>query len=57
MPERAVMDFMGWSDSTMVKRYTHVVAALRDDIASRINGLLWKPADAVGTMANHPTSK
>ena len=42
VPERAVMDFMGWSDPKMVKRYTHIVAALRNDIASRINGFLWK---------------
>ena len=26
VPERAVMDVMGWSNSVMVKRYAHVTA-------------------------------
>jgi integrase len=40
--ERAVMDVMGWSNSAMVKRYAHVTARLRRDIADRLNGFLWK---------------
>ena len=35
VPERAVMEFMGWSHSSMAKRYQHVTAVLRNDIASR----------------------
>lgn len=42
VPERAVMEFMGWSNTSMAKRYQHVTAALRKDIAERINGYLWK---------------
>jgi hypothetical protein len=41
VPERAVMDFMGWSNATMVKRYAHVTARLRRDIADRLNTFLW----------------
>jgi integrase len=41
VPERAVMDVMGWSNSAMVKRYAHVTARLRRDIADRLNAFLW----------------
>lgn len=43
VPERAVMEFMGWSNSAMAKRYQHVTAVLRNDIASRLDGFLWGP--------------
>jgi len=39
--ERAVMDVMGWSNSAMMKRYTHVTARLRRDIADRLNSYFW----------------
>jgi len=42
VPERAVMDVMGWSNSSMVKRYAHVTARLRRDIADRLNRHLWE---------------
>jgi len=42
VPERAVMDVMGWSHSSMVKRYAHVTARLRRDIANRLNDHLWE---------------
>lgn len=41
VPERAAMEFMGWSHSSMAKRYQHVTTALRDDIALRLNRFLW----------------
>jgi integrase len=41
VPERAVMEFMGWSNSAMAKRYQHVTAVLRQDIANRLDGFLW----------------
>ena len=40
--ERAVMDVMGWSNSAMVRRYAHVTARLRRDIANRLNAHLWE---------------
>jgi integrase len=42
VPERAVMDMMGWSQSAMVRRYSHVTARLRRDIADRLNAHLWE---------------
>lgn len=41
VPERAVMELMGWSHSSMAKRYQHVTAALRATIAKRVGGFLW----------------
>lgn len=40
VPERAVMDLMGWSHAAMVKRYQHITTALRDDIAGKLDGFL-----------------
>jgi hypothetical protein len=37
----AAMDIMGWSNAAMVKRYAHVTARLRRDIAERLNVFLW----------------
>jgi integrase len=42
VPERAVMDVMGWSNSAMIRRYAHVTARLRRDIADRLNAHLWE---------------
>jgi integrase len=42
VPDRAVMEFMGWSNSAMAKRYQHVTAVLRNDIAKRLSGFLWQ---------------
>jgi integrase len=43
VPLPAVKDFMGWSNSKVAERYMHITTALRDDIASQVNGLLWAP--------------
>jgi len=45
VPERAVMEIMGWSYSTMARRYQHLTGAIRDDIAGRVGGLLWRATD------------
>lgn len=42
VPERAVMEFMGWSNSAMTKRYQHITSTLRQDVAERLNGYFWK---------------
>jgi hypothetical protein len=42
VPERAVMEFMGWSNTAMAKRYQRITGALRRDISNRLNGYLWK---------------
>jgi hypothetical protein len=36
------MDFMGWSNATMARRYQHVTAAVQNDIAVRLGGFLWE---------------
>lgn len=41
VPERAVMGLMGWADTGMAKRYQHLTAEVRGDVARRIGGLLW----------------
>ena len=35
------MEMMGWSSAAIVKRYSHVTARLRRDIADRLNTFLW----------------
>lgn len=45
VPERAVMDIMGWSNSSMAARYQHITAQIRRDIAKRVGGLLWSTGD------------
>jgi integrase len=41
------MSIMGWSDSGMAKRYQHLTAQVRRDVATRVGGLLWQlPAEA-----------
>ena len=43
VPERAVMEIMGWSSSSMARRYQHITAEIGRDIAKRVGGLLWDP--------------
>ncbi|ONI81964.1 hypothetical protein ALI22I_37935 [Saccharothrix sp. ALI-22-I] len=43
--ERTVMGIMGWSNTAMAARYQHITAAIRRDVADRVGGLLWKPAE------------
>jgi len=42
VPDRAVMDIMGWSNTAMAKRYQHVTDKVRHDIAKRVDGLIWE---------------
>src|SRR6266545_3207896 len=46
VPERAVMGIMGWSDSGMARRYQHLTAQIRRDIAKQVGGLLWEAGSA-----------
>jgi integrase len=45
VPERAVMGIMGWATTGMAARYQHVTDSIRSDVAKRVGGLIWKPAD------------
>jgi integrase len=38
---RVVMATMGWSSMAMIQRYQHVVPQLRDEVASRMESLLF----------------
>ncbi len=38
---RVVMDLMGWSTVSMLRRYQHVIDTLRRDAAARMGGLLY----------------
>ncbi|GAB2768290.1 tyrosine-type recombinase/integrase [Sinomonas soli] len=50
---RVVMDIMGWSTSSMLKRYQHVVDELKAEAAKRIGAALWAPpADPAPDPAN-----
>lgn len=39
--ERAAMGVMGWSSTSMTKRYQHLTDQIRADIATRVGGLIW----------------
>ncbi|MEV6287116.1 tyrosine-type recombinase/integrase [Kribbella sp. NPDC051770] len=58
VPERAVMDVMGWSSSAMVKRYQHITAPVRMDIAERVGGLIWaRPKGKAGKKSKKKKRK
>lgn len=41
--QRVVMDIMGWSQTSMVQRYQHVVDELKAEAAARVGTALWAP--------------
>jgi integrase len=45
VPERTVMDIMGWSSTAMAARYQHVTDPIRREVASRVGTLLWASND------------
>jgi integrase len=45
VPERTVMDVMGWSSTSMAARYQHVTDPIRREVATRVGGLLWAPEE------------
>ncbi|WP_033222222.1 tyrosine-type recombinase/integrase [Kitasatospora phosalacinea] len=44
VPERIVMEIMGWSSTAMAHRYQHVTKRVRRDVAQQIGGLIWEAA-------------
>lgn len=44
--DRAIMALMGWSNPAIARRYVHVVASIRRDIATRDGALPWSDADS-----------
>jgi hypothetical protein len=57
---RVVMDMMGWSVASMLKRYQHVLDVMKVDAAKKVGDTLWaspvvpepQPAAAVLSMAD-----
>lgn len=39
--ETTMMSVMGWSNPAMTQRYAHVVGSIKQDVATRLGGLLW----------------
>jgi len=52
VPDRAVMEIMGWSHAAMASRYQHLTGAVRADIAGRVGGLLWGTTEARTTRGS-----
>jgi hypothetical protein len=50
------MDVMGWSSSVMVKRYAHVAARLRREIADWLNPFFWSANETKKMRLNAPQS-
>ncbi|WP_326945768.1 tyrosine-type recombinase/integrase [Amycolatopsis sp. NBC_01307] len=44
VPQRIVMEIMGWSNSSQAKRYQHVTEAMQSNVAQQINSFFWKAA-------------
>lgn len=44
VPERVVMQIMGWSSTAMAARYQHVTGGILKDVAKRVGGLIWQVA-------------
>ena len=40
--ERTVMGVMGWSSTATAAKYQHVIDAVKRDVASQVDGLLWE---------------
>ena len=48
------MEIMGWSSSSMARRYQHITAEIRRDIAKRVGGLLWDPPNGANRDDDGP---
>ncbi|MBL0706622.1 site-specific integrase [Sinomonas cellulolyticus] len=43
--QRVVMDIMGWSQTSMVQRYQHVVDELKTEAGARVGAALSRPTN------------
>lgn len=44
VPERVVMQVMGWSSNATADRYQRVTTGVLADVAKRVGGLIWEVA-------------
>ncbi|QKW50943.1 tyrosine-type recombinase/integrase [Streptomyces buecherae] len=54
VPERVVMQIMGWSSTAMAARYQHVSGGILRDVAERVGGLIWEVAKEEGGALGGP---
>ncbi|WP_327296597.1 MULTISPECIES: tyrosine-type recombinase/integrase [unclassified Streptomyces] len=55
VPERVVMQIMGWSSTAMAARYQHVTGGILQDAAKQVGGLIWEIAKSdEGTSKEAP---
>jgi integrase len=52
---RVVMDVMGWSSESMLRRYQHVADAMRQEAAERLGDALWPGGFDHGSATDHAT--
>jgi integrase len=55
--ERTVMGVMGWSSTAMAAKYQHVIDAVKRDVATQVDGLLWAPPSRKGKKKRKKGSK
>jgi integrase len=56
VPQRAVMDVMGWSEDSMAGRYQHVTSEITAAIATKVGGLYWTPKPPEGSEDDDGTA-
>lgn len=55
VPERVVMQIMGWSSTAMAACYQHVTGGILKDVATQVGGLIWEVArDTDGERLDGP---
>lgn len=57
VPERTVMDLMGWSSTSMAKRYQHVTDPIRKGVAKQVGGLVWEMDEDASDDEKSSTNK
>lgn len=57
VPERVVMQIMGWSSTAMAARYQHVTGGILADVAKRVGGLIWEVAKATEESGPESSTK
>lgn len=51
VPERAVIDIMGWSTGKMTMTYQHITDRIRKDVATRVGAFIWGSPEAPTELA------
>lgn len=52
VPTTTAMALMGWSSSSMSKRYQHVTDSIRREVAGQLGGLLWGSGDVSNEVSD-----